>query len=378
VASDATRIVAVGFSRSDRLRFWRAGLGPYEGDPHFVVPLFADCSLRWNPAADPFFRHAEVQHFVAVRDGRDVGRIAATVDRMQDEVDGGGTGLFGWFETEDREGTSQALLGAASQWLRERGRTRMRGPLSYTTNGIAGLLVRDDRPGPPMVDMAYNPRWYASHIEAFGLTKAKDLVALWIDTPAADDPRLLRIMQRVLDRGAFTLRSVRTDDAGFAADVEHVLKIYNGAWERNWGFVPLTPDEIRHQAKQFRPILVPDLLLFAERGGQPIAFALTLPDANVMLARIRGRLWPWSVLTLLRWKKRIRTVRIITLGILPEWRRTGLDAALVQETIRRGRGMGITGGECSWILEDNEAVLGSAQQAGGREYRRYRLYEKEV
>ena len=378
MAADATRIVPIGFSRAERHRFWRAGLPPYEGDPHFVVPLLADCSGRWNPASDPFFRHAEVQHFVAVRDGRDVGRIAACVDRIQDEVHGDRTGLFGWFETEDRESTSLALLGAAAQWLRERGRTRMRGPLSYTTNGIAGLLVQDDRPGPPMVDMAYNPPWYARHLEAFGLKKAKDLLALWIDTPAADDPRLTRIMRRVLERGSFTLRSIRMDAAGFAADVEHVLRIYNGAWERNWGFVPLTPEEIRHQAKLFRPILVPDLLLFAEREGQPVAFALTLPDANVMLARIRGRLWPWSVVTLLRWKNRIRTVRIITLGVLPEWRRAGLDAALVQETIVRGRRLGITGGECSWILEDNEAMLASTHQAGGREYRRYRLYETTV
>jgi GNAT superfamily N-acetyltransferase len=375
VGDVAARIVPIGFSRAERLRFWRAGLPPYEGDPRFVYPLFADCSSRWNPAEDPFFRHAEVQHFVAVRDGRDVGRIAATVDRVQDEVHADGTGLFGWFETEDREATSAALLGAASQWLRDRGRARMRGPLSYTTNGIAGLLVQDDRPGPPVIDMPYNPPWYAGHLESFGLTKAKDLVALWIDTPAADDPRLARIMRRVLERGSFTLRAVRTDDAGFAADVEHVLRIYNGAWERNWGFVPLTADEIRHQAKVFRPILVPELLLFAEKEGQPVGFALTLPDANVMLARIRGRLWPWSILTLLRWKKRIRTVRIITLGVLPEWRRAGLDAALIQETVARGRRLGITGGECSWILEDNEAMLASVRQAGGREYRRYRLYE---
>ena len=378
MASDATRVVAVGFSRAERLRFWRAGLPPYEGDPHFVFPLFADCSARWNPAVDPFFRHAEVQHFIAVRGGRDVGRIAATVDRVQDEVHGDRTGLFGWFETEDRPETAHALLDAARQWLRDRGRTRLRGPLSYTTNGIAGLLVHDDRPGPAMIDMPYNPAWYAGHIESFGLAKAKDLVALWIDTPATDDPRLGRIMRRVLERGSFTLRAVRTDDAGFAADVEHVLRIYNGAWERNWGFVPLTADEIRHQAKVFRPILIPELLLFAEREGAPVAFALTLPDANVMLARIRGRLWPWSIVTLLRWKPRIRTVRIITLGILPEWRRAGLDAALIQETVTRGRGMGITGGECSWILEDNDAILASTRQAGGREYRRYRLYEATI
>jgi GNAT superfamily N-acetyltransferase len=378
LADAGLRIVRLGFSRGDRMRFWRAGLPPYVGDPHFVVPLFAECSSRWNPQVDPFFRHAEVQHFVAVRDGRDVGRIAATVDRVQDEVHGDRTGLFGWFETENRPETAHALLDAAAVWLRERGRDRVRGPLSYTTNGISGLLVRDDRPGPPVIDMAYNPRWYQGHLESWGLVKAKDLLALWIDTPAADDPRLSRIMRRILERGSFTLRSVRTDARGFADDVEHVLRIYNSAWEKNWGFVPMTPEEIRHQARTFKPILVPEFLIFAERQGVPVGFALTLPDANVMLARIRGRLWPWSVLTLRRWKRRIRTVRIITLGVLPEWRGSGLDATLIQETIVRGRKLGTTGGECSWMLEDNEAILASIRQAGGTEYRRYRVYEKAV
>lgn len=378
MADDAPRIVQVGHSRADRRRFWRAGLPPYEGDPNFVVPLLADCMARWDPRADPFFRHAEVQHFIAVRGGRDVGRIAATVDRLQDEVHGDRTGLFGWFETENRPATAHALLDAAAGWLRERGRDRVRGPLSYTTNGISGLLVRDDRPGPPVVDMAYNPPWYPGLLESWGLVKAKDLLALWVPAPKEIDPRIARIAARILERGSFRLRPIRTDRRGFDEDVEHVLRIYNAAWEKNWGFVPMTADEIRHQAKAFRPILIPDLLLFAERDGLPVAFSLALPDANVMLGKIRGRLWPWSVVTLLRWRDRIRTIRVITLGVLREWRRTGLDSALVHETMRRGVSLGITGAECSWMLEDNELVLASIRQAQGVEYRRYRVYEKGV
>jgi GNAT superfamily N-acetyltransferase len=353
-------------------------LPPYEGDPHFVVPLLADCLQRWNPKKDPFFRHAQVRHFVAVRDGRDVGRIAACVDQLQDEIHGGALGHFGWFETEDRPETAHALLDAAAAWLRERGRDRVRGPLSYTTNGISGLLVRDDRPGPPVIDMAYNPPWYEPLLESWGLAKAKDLVAYWMNTPKEDDARLVRITNRMLERGKLKIRSIRMDGKGFIEDVEHVLRIYNGAWEKNWGFVPMTPDEIRHQAKSFKPLIVPDLVYFAEHEGLPIAFALTLPDANVMLGKIRGRLWPWSILTLLRWKGRIHTSRTITLGVLPPWRGKGLDAALVLEATRRGRGVGISGGECSWMLEDNEPMLSSIRQAGGFEYRRYRVYEKSI
>ncbi len=374
--SSAVQVVPLGASRRDLVRFWRAGLPPYEGDPHFVVPLLADCLARWNPRVEPFFRHAEVRHFVAVRDGRDVGRVAATVDQVHDAVHGGRIGAFGWFETENRAETAHALLDAAATWLRARDRDRVRGPLSYTTNGISGLLVRDDRPGPPVVDMSYNPPWYPGLLEAWGLAKAKDLVAYWLDTPKEIDQRIARITRRIVERGNFRLRSIRTDKRGFDEDVEHVLRIYNGAWEKNWGFVPMNADEIRHQAKAFKPILVPDLMIFAERDETPVAFSLTLPDANLMLSKIRGRLWPWSILTMLRWKGRIHTVRVITLGILPEWRRTGLDAAMIHESIVRGVRLGITGAECSWMLEDNEAMLASIRQAGGREYRRYRLYEK--
>jgi hypothetical protein len=358
------------------VRFWRAGLPPYAGDPHFVVPLLADCLDRWDPRVDPFFEHAQVQHFVAERGGRDVGRIAATVDRVQDQVHADRTGLFGWFECEDARPTAHALLDAAASWLTERGRDRVRGPLSYTTNGISGLLVEDRRPGPPVVDMAYNPPWYAGLLESWGLVKARDLLAFWIDVPAEPQPRLDRISRRVLERGQFTLRSVRMDPRGFAQDVEHVLRIYNAAWERNWGFVPMTPQELRHQAKVFRKILAPQLLLFAERQGEPVAFSLTLPDANAALARIRGRLWPWSVVTLLHGLRRVRTLRTITLGILPEWRKSGLDAALILESAARARALGMTGAECSWMLEDNVSIIGATTKAGGELYRRYRVYEK--
>lgn len=360
------------------MRFWRAGLGPYEGDPNFVVPLLADAHDRWRPE-NPFFAHAETQHFIAVRDGRDVGRIAATVDRLQDEVHGDRTGLFGWFETEDRPETAHALLDAAAAWLRERGRDRVRGPLSYTTNGISGLLVEDLRPGPPVLDMAYNPPWYARHLEAWGLARAKDLVALWVEAARADgEPRLARIVDRIRRRGGLTVRPIRTDRRGFAEDVEHVLRIYNVAWERNWGFVPLTPDELRHQARAFRPILVPELLLFAEREGVPVGFSLTLPDFNQALRRIRGRLWPWSAVTLLRCKSRIHTCRTITLGVLPEWRKTGLDAVLIHDTVRAGVARGVTGAECSWVLEDNHSMIGAIRQTGGEVYRRYRVYERDL
>ena len=305
-----------------------------------------------------------------------MGRIAATVDRLQDEVHGDRTGLFGWFETEDSEETARALVDAAEGWLREHGRDRLRGPLSYTTNGISGLLVEDQRPGPPVIDMAYNPPWYERLLLACGLAPAKDLLAFWMEAPETPDERMARVTRRLLERGRFGLRTVRTDRRGFAEDVEHVLRIYNAAWERNWGFVPLTAEEIREQAQAFRPILVPELLLFAEHDGLPVGFSLALPDINRALHRIHGRLWPWSVVRLLRAKARIDVARMITLGVVPECRRMGLEAALIHGSFEKGAARGFRTGECSWVLGDNQAIIAPIEQVGGRVYRRYRLYEK--
>ncbi len=340
-----------------------------------MVPLFADCRDKWSPE-HPFFRHAAAQHFVAVRDGRDVGRIAAAVDQEQDRVHGDRTGLFGWFECERRPETAHALLDAAAAWLRERGRDRVRGPLSYTTNGVAGLLVEDDRPGPPVIQTAYNPPWYEELLTLWGLRPVKDLLALWVPQPDRPDPRAHRIAERLRKRAGVAIRPIRMDAEGFRADVGHLLGMYNRAWERNWGFVPLAEDEFRHEAASMRPILVPDYLLFAERRGRPVGFVLGLPDFNQALARIRGRLWPWSVLTLLRWKRRIDRLRIITLGVLPESRNLGIDVLLVQELGRRSSARGNRGAECSWVLSDNRLMLSAIEQVGGQVYRRYRLYER--
>ncbi len=371
----ALRIETIGRGRSERVRFWRAGLAPYEGDPHFVTPLLMDCHRRWAPHA-PVFDHAETQHFIAVRSGRDVGRVAATIDRRQDEVHGDATGLFGWFECQRDPEVASALLSAAERWLRERGRDRMRGPVCYTMNGISGLLVRDDRPGPPVVDMAYNPPWYPELLEGVGLEGAQDLVAFWVETPETPDARLARITERALKRGGFTIRPIRVDRRGFDADIDHVLRIYNRAWEKNWGFVPMTESELREEAASFKPILRPELALFAEKEGEVVGFSLTIPDANRAIGTIRGRLWPWSAIRMLLALRRVNTGRTITLGVLPEYRRSGLDAALIHRSNVNANTIRLTGAECSWVLADNVPMIRGIEQTGGVAYRWYRIYEK--
>jgi ribosomal protein S18 acetylase RimI-like enzyme len=206
--------------------------------------------------------------------------------------------------------------------------------------------------------MAYNPPWYPDLLASAGFEGAQDLVALWVETPQTPDARLARITKRALKRGGFTIRQIRLDRRGFAEDIDHVLRIYNVAWEKNWGFVPMTEAEFR------------------EEGDQVVAFSLTVPDANRALAKIRGRLWPWSALTLWSALKRVDTGRTITLGVLPEFRRSGLDAALIHESAVYAQQIGLRGSECSWVLADNTAMLGAIEQTGGVAYRWYRIYER--
>jgi len=372
-----TEVVPLPSSRGALVRFWKAGLAPYAGDPHFVTPLRIDCFDRWKPS-NPLFRHAEAQHFVAVRDGRDVGRIAAAVDREEERVHGEPVGNFGWFECEDDEETAHALLDRAAAWLRERGRTRVRGPLSYTTNGISGLLVEDRRPGPPVIDMAYNPPWYARLLESWGLEQVMDLLAYWAPTAERPPERFARVVARMRRRGGIHVRPFRTDRQGFAEDVDLVLDLYNRSWEKNWGFIPLSEAEIRHQAKSFRPILRPEFTFFAEAEGVPVGFLLALPDVNQALLPLAGRLWPWALVSFLRGLRRVTRIRVLTLGVVPEFRRKGIEAILIHDIFRSTHEHGLEGGECSWILADNELMIASLEQTGGSEYRRYRLYERSL
>ncbi len=372
-----TRVEPVRRDRRGRTRFWRAGLAPYAGDTQFVTPLLLDQHARWRDD-HPFFRHAAVQHFIAVRDGRDVGRVAAAIDRRHDDVHGGATGMFGWFECEHRQETATALLDAAATWLRERGSDKVRGPLSYSSNGISGLLVEDERAAPPAIDMPHNPAWYAGLLESWGLTPVKDLLAFWVAVPSTPDARLERITRRVRERSGYVLRPIRADRRGFATDVDHVLRIYNEAWEKNWGFVPMTESELRHEARSMRQILEPSLVLFAEHAGDPVAFSLTLPDINRALAQIRGRLWPWSLARLLLARRRIRHGRVVTLGVVPAHRRAGLEIALIMESSVAARALHWKGVECSWVLDDNDLMIAAIERVGGRCDRRFRIYERPI
>jgi GNAT superfamily N-acetyltransferase len=372
-AAPAPAIVALGSSSRERRRFLRAGMDVYRGDPNFVAELEGDLLVRTDPARNPFFRHAEVDHLVAVRDGRDVGRIAAIRNRLAEEFRKDRTGYFGWFECADDPAAARALLDAARARLAARGCDAIQGPVSYSTNDACGLLV-EGFDGPPVLMMSYNPPWYEALLRGAGLEPAEDLLAWDVREDALGDvARAARIVERARSRHGWSLRPL--DMGRFDEEIRRIRTVYNSAWESNWGFVPMTEEEFAFAAVDMRRIVDPDLVFLVERGGEALAFSLSLPDFNQVLARMGGSLFPFGWAKALWYGRRINALRVLALGVVPGARNQGIEAALYLETIQRGVAKGFHRAECSWTLERNTGINRVLETVGGRPYRRYRLYQ---
>lgn len=346
----------------------------YRHDPDFVPPL--TCSEAWqvDPRRNPFFRHAEAEFLVGLRGGAPVGRISAVRDRLHDEFHGDRVGFFGHFEAADAAAAA-AMLDAAAGWLRARGADVIRGPVDLSTNYRCGLRVDGDA-GPPVLMMPHNPPEYATWLETWGLHKAKDLLALHVTSESLDLARVDRLVARLQQKSRAILR--RLDLRRFAAECEVLWGLYNRIWERNWGFVPMTRDEFLRQARDLRPIAHPALLHIAEVDGAPVGFLVALPDVNEAVAACNGRLLPFGWWKFLRRLRRVQTVRVITLGVVPEHRKTGIEMLLMHAVISQGMAAGFRACEASWILEDNQDMLGPLATLGHRPYRRYRVYQKHL
>jgi len=369
----ALEVVPLGMSRPERLRFLRAGTGHYRGEPNHVPPLVSDLLRRTDPARNPFFRHAEVEHLVVVRDGRDLGRAAAVRNRLSEKARGDRAGWFGWFECEEDPEAARVLLDAVRRSLAARGCDSMLGPASYSTNDECGLLVEGFE-GPPFLMMPWNPPWYEGLLLGAGLAPAEDLLA-WhgVSAELTGLDRVARVVDRSRERHGWTLRPVRMGD--FEADLERIREVYNRAWERNWGFVPMTGEEFRFAAEDMRRIVRPEMILLAEREGATLGFSLALPDFNQVLRRLGGSLLPLGWIKALWYARRIDEVRVLALGVVPEARSQGIEAGLYLETIRRSAALGFKGGECSWTLERNTAINRLLESLGARPYRRYRIFK---
>jgi GNAT superfamily N-acetyltransferase len=376
----AVSIERVGRAKSDLSRFFDVADRVYAGDPNWVAPLRNDVAKVFNDA-NPFFRHGEMQLFIARRGSKDVGRIAAIVDRNHNAFHDEKAAFFGFYESTNDSQVAALLLEAAAIWGRERKMTVLRGPTNPTLNDEAGLLV-DGFDSPPVLMMTYNPAYYVWLIEDQGFRKAKDLLAYWFSLEEEPLQRLSRVADRFRKREPDVIfRNVAR--GGLAKDLLKIREVYNEAWEKNWGFVPMTPEEMDFMAKRMKPLLVEELLWLAEAKRpddtlEPVAFMLVLPDYNVAIAPTKGRLLPLGWLKFLLGTRRIKTVRVLTLGVKKSHRMRGIQSIMMADSLRYLLSKGYTSCEVSWLLEDNELIIGALKIWGGKLYKTYRIYEKNL
>jgi hypothetical protein len=363
--------------RADLEKFLRLPWRIYANDPLWVPPLLADVRAALDPGKHPFHQRAAVRLFLAWRAGDVVGRIAAVVNRAHNEFHGDRLGFVGLFEAVHDQAVADALFGAAEAWLREQGMDSVRGPVNLSTNEEVcspGVLIEGWH-RPPVIMMAHSPRYYAALFEGAGYAKSKDLIAYWIEGHEPPQ-RLRRAYDRLTRDPSIRIRSV--DMRHFAAEVAVIQDIYNSAWERNWGFVPMSPAEIDHMAKQLKPVVNPRLCAIAEVDGVPVGFALGLPDYNMALKHLNGRLFPLGFIRLLWHRRSIDTARTITLGLKPGFRNRGLDAAMTNHIFIEGNTSGLWRSECSWILEDNWEMRRGLERVGAVADKTYRIFDKSL
>jgi GNAT superfamily N-acetyltransferase len=357
----------------------------------WVPPIRSERKRFLDRSKNPFFEHAEAEYFLALRDGEVVGRITAHVDGRWDEFQGGNDGWFGFFETEDDPEVATALLDAASEWVKGKGRDRLLGPADFTTNDEVGLLIEGYERA-PMVLQPWHPPYYRTLVEGHGFEKAMDLLMweLWLGDLLEGDA-FHDFIEEAARKGetehGVHLRSMRKDD--LKAEIGRFLEVYNEAWGRNWGFVPVTEAEVEFQADNLKPVLSEDWAMIAERDGEVLGAALTLPDVNQVLAKMNGSLLPFGWLRFLRGMRNpqgvagvpgseVDSVRVFALGVKPEYQHLGVAAMLYVRHRETAARTPQKGGETGWILETNEPMNRAMEGMGGKVVKRYRIYERQL
>ncbi len=361
-------------SRGDLRRFIRLPWAIYAGNSVWVPPLLYERRRFLDRRTNPFFRHSAAELFLAERDAKVVGRIAAIENRRHLDTHRDGTGFFGFFESVDDREVAAALVEAATHWVRERGLVRLRGPASFTINDECGLLL-DAFDLAPVFLMAYNPPYYAPLLESCGFRKSQDLFAFRMAVPETVPRRLAAAARRVAEGGVV----VRKADFGrIDEELAKIHRLHSAAWAENWGAVPLTEEEIRALAQELLWFADRDLVFLAEYRGEPIGVAVTVPDLNQALRAAGGRLLPAGWLRILRQRRRIDAVRVLILGVRSDWRQRGVDAALYARTMEEARRKSYRWGEMSWILESNRPMLEVLESFGAERYKTYRIYDREL
>ncbi len=350
----------------------------YRADPAYVRSLDMDLSDRLNPKKNPFFEHGEAALFTAHRDGRCVGRASASIDREHLRIHKDDTGFFGFLDTADDEAVASGLLAKAEEWLRGKGMKRARGPVSLNINEEMGCLV-EGFDTPPYILMGHHRPYQGVLIERAGYQKVKDLYA-WSYKVGDPNTRVKKAQEEI--RAMPEIASRMVSYKNLERDVSLIMDIFNDAWSDNWGFVPLTISEVKKMAQDFKLFLIPDITRIVSIDNEPAAVAVAIPNLNELIKDMRGKLFPLGLPKLL-WRLKVvgpTTARVLILGIRRKWRHVrkyaGLSLFLYAELNDSGRKIGLTAGELGWTLEDNGPVNMGIRTMGGKQYKRYRVYEK--
>jgi GNAT superfamily N-acetyltransferase len=366
-------------SRRERDAFIKFQWQIYPNDAAWVPPLIVERKAFLDKKRHPFYRHGDAALFLAHRKGNIVGRIMASDDPNYNALHQSNVGCFGLFESIDDHDVAAALFDAAATWLRRKGRTEIIGPIDYSTNYVCGLLI-DGFQFPPTILTAHNPTYYSQLIESCGFTKAKDWYAWWFADPTRAVAHLRRLAERRFARCPATIRSANLKN--LRDESRRLREVYNQAWEKNWGFVPFTKAEIEFMTDELKPLLVPEFAWIAEIENEPVGFILALPDINVVLRDLNGRLTrfglPIGLIKLLFYKRRVRKGRLIALGVVEKYRRAGIAELLVLRVIEETMiKRGITG-ELSMTLEDNYMINRFLEAIGAHRYKTWRIYSKSI
>jgi len=351
---------------------WTSGI--YRDFPHWVPPLISEDKKLFNPAIYPFHKNAEVNLFLLYDDGKPVARVAAIINHNHNKFHNEKTGFFGFFESANSPEAAKYILDAAAGFCKDKGMERIRGPMNFSTNDTCGLLI-EGFDSPPLIMMPYNPPYYTGLMAASGLAKAKDLYAYFADYRIKEQiPRMERLAQRATSSGNVVIRNLNFKNID--RDIKVIKHIYNNAWDKNWGFVPMTDEEFDYMASDMKKVVDPDLALIAEIDGAPAGFSLALPDYNRIIKKCNGRLLPFGIFHFIFGKSSIDAVRLLTMGVVHQYRHKGLDVVFYLESIKRTFKKGYRGGELSWILEDNVMMNRILESIGAKVYKKYRIYEK--
>ena len=357
------------------IRFpWRI----YASDPAWTPPLLIERKEFLDRKKHPFYQHGDATLFLARRGDEIVGRIMASDDPNYNSLHQSNVGCFGLFESIDDASIATALFAAAATWLRARGRDEIMGPIDYSTNYVCGLLIHGHE-HPPMILTSHNPQYYERLVEGWGFAKTIDFYAWWIAQPDRAAKRLRRFAAAVKQRNPVTIRPIDLGD--LSTESVRIREVYNEAWQNNWGFVPFTPAEFKHMAREMKPIVIKDLTLVAEVNGEPAGFILTLPDINAAIPQ-NGRLTtfglPIGLAKLLYRKSRLQRMRLVALGVVPKHRRSGIAEMLVLRVIEKGMIERGYFGECSMTLENNHLINRFLEAIGAEKYKTYRIYSRRI